>query len=200
MLISRILQLGEARSFSPDLEKARAQLAAVTMLMDDIEPDDNASPQIIHVVSFSEGVELANPDIVEESVRITRYALSEYRRLKQQGDMPHYGALSLVQTRTNHLFEEARRMIRFIESSIPNPYSPRGLYAMMKVGVFPLPWLSACRDELKGCAHRSILQGVFMRWTEKAFHSRSPRAFLASHVLRKFGIKPPYRRRTSRIP
>jgi len=180
--------------FSPDLEKARAQLASVTMLMDDIEPDDNASPQIIHVVSFSEGVELANPDIVEESVRITRYALSEYRRLKQQGDMPHYGALSLVQTRTNHLFEEARRMIRFIESSIPNPYSPRGLYAMMKVGVFPLPWLSACRDEFEMAVAQPVqfLQGgVHAVDRDGVPLSVTTRLFSIARNCEKFGIKPP---------
>lgn len=142
--------------FSPDMEKARAQLAAVTMLMDDIEPDDPASPQIIHVVSYSEGVRLADPDVVQESVRITRYALSEYRRLKRKGDMPEYGKHSMVEARTRHLYEEARRMIKFIEATIPEPYSPRGLYAMMKAGVFPLPWLSACRDEFDAAVSQPV--------------------------------------------
>ncbi|MEN6492558.1 MAG: hypothetical protein ABFC85_11265 [Rectinema sp.] len=142
--------------FSPDMEKARAQLAAVTMLMDDIEPDNEASPQIIHVVSYSEGVRLADPEVVEESVRITRYALSEYRRLKKKGDMPEYGKLPIVETRTQYLYEEARRMIDFVEATIPNTYSPRGLYAMMKGGVFPLPWLSACKEEFEAAVNQPV--------------------------------------------
>ena len=40
--------------FSPDLDKAKAQLAAVTALMDDIEPQDRHSPPLIHVVSYTE--------------------------------------------------------------------------------------------------------------------------------------------------
>lgn len=143
--------------FSPDMEKARAQLAAVTMLMDDIEPDNAASPQIIHVVSYSEGVRLADPDVVEESVRITRYALSEYRRLKKKGDMPEYGKLPIVEARTQNLYDEARRMINFIEAAIPNTYSPRGLYAMMRGGVFPLPWLSACKEEFEAAVNQPVL-------------------------------------------
>lgn len=143
--------------FSPDMEKARAQLAAVTMLMDDIEPDDDSSPQIIHVVSYSEGVRLADPEVVEESVKITRHALSEYRRLKKKGDMPEYGKLPMVKYRTRLLYEEARRMINFVEASIPNTYSPRGLYAMMRAGVFPLPWLSVCREEFEAAVNQPVL-------------------------------------------
>ncbi len=142
--------------FSADLEKARVQLAAVTMLMDDIEPDDDSSPQIIHVVSYSEGVRLADPDVVEESVRIARHALEEYRRVKRCGDMPEYGKEPIVRARTAHLRDEARRMISFIESTIPDPYSPRGLYAMMRAGVFPLPWLSACRDEFEAAVSQPV--------------------------------------------
>ncbi len=60
------------RLFSPDLRKAKVQLAAITALMDDIEPDNpNTSPEIIHVVSYSEAVRLATPDIIEDSIKIT---------------------------------------------------------------------------------------------------------------------------------
>ena len=38
--------------FSSDLHKARVQLAAVTALMDDIEPGNCQSPEIIHVVEL----------------------------------------------------------------------------------------------------------------------------------------------------
>ena len=142
--------------FSSDMETARAQLAAVTMLMDDIEPDSLESPQIIHVVSYSEGFGLADPTVVEESVQITRYALSEYRRLKLKGDMPQYGKAAIVENRTKELLHEARQVIRFLESSIPNTYSPAGFYAMLKAGVFPLPWLSACKDEFSSAVSQPV--------------------------------------------
>ncbi|HOV93728.1 MAG TPA: hypothetical protein PLT87_02490 [Spirochaetales bacterium] len=142
--------------FSSDMEKARAQLAAVTMLMDDIEPDILESPQIIHVVSYSEGSGLADPSVVEESVRITRYALSEYRRLKRRGDMPQYGKAVVVEKRTNELLQEARQMIHFLEHSIPSVYSPSGFYAMLKAGVFPLPWLSACKEEFSSAVSQPV--------------------------------------------
>jgi len=179
--------------FSPDLEKARAQLAAVTMLMDDIEPDNDASPQIIHVVSYSEGVRLADPDVVEESIRITRYALSEYRRLKKKGDMPEYGKLPIVEARTKHLYDEARRMIKFIEGTIPDPYSPRGLYAMMRGGVFPLPWLSACKEEFEAAVNQPV---QFMHGGVQAVDregkplSVSQRLFGIARNLEQMGFSP----------
>lgn len=179
--------------FSPDLEKARAQLAAVTMLMDDIEPDNDASPQIIHVVSYSEGVRLADPDVVEESIRITRYALSEYRRLKKKGDMPEYGKLPIVEARTKHLYDEARRMIKFIEGTIPDPYSPRGLYAMMRGGVFPLPWLSACKEEFEAAVNQPVQfmhGGVQAVDREGKLLSVSQRLFGIARNLEQMGFSP----------
>ena len=71
--------------FSPDLDHAKAQLAAVTALMDDIEPHVRTSPHIIHVVSYSEAAELASPEIVNESIQITRHALESYRALRAKG-------------------------------------------------------------------------------------------------------------------
>lgn len=179
--------------FSSDMEKARAQLAAVTMLMDDIEPDNDASPPIIHVVSYSEGVRLADPEVIEESVRITRYALSEYRRLKRKGDMPEYGKMPVVEARTKHLYDEARRMIRFIEATIPAPYSPRGLYAMMKGGVFPLPWLSACKEEFEEAVHQPVLfmhGGVQAVDREGKPLSVSQRLFRIAQNLERMGFAP----------
>jgi hypothetical protein len=179
--------------FSSDMEKARAQLAAVTMLMDDIEPDNDASPPIIHVVSYSEGVRLADPEVIEESVRITRYALSEYRRLKRKGDMPEYGKMPVVKARTKHLYDEARRMIRFIEATIPAPYSPRGLYAMMKGGVFPLPWLSACKEEFEEAVHQPVLfmhGGVQAVDREGKPLSVSQRLFRIAQNLERMGFAP----------
>jgi len=74
--------------FSHDLDKAKVQLAAVSALMDDIEPHDPISPPMIHVVSYSEASHLADPPVVNESIQITRAAIEEYRRLRARGKVP----------------------------------------------------------------------------------------------------------------
>ncbi|HAL94118.1 MAG TPA: hypothetical protein DCP56_05120, partial [Spirochaetaceae bacterium] len=179
--------------FSSNLERARAQLASVTMLMDDIEPDNPASPQIIHVVSYSEGVRLADPEVVEESVRITRYALTEYRRLKKKGDMPEYGKSEMVEARTQNLLKEARRMIKFIEATIPNAYSPIGFYSMLKSGVFPLPWLIACKDEFEAAVNQPVQflhGGVHVVDREGKPLSVSQRLFGIAKNLEEMGFLP----------
>ncbi len=131
--------------FSPDEEKAKAQLAAVTALMDDIEPESASSPDIIHVVSYSEALRLADPPIVNESVQITRAALESYRALKRSG---HIAAPEAeARERTEALIRDARKMIACMEAFIHNTYSPEGLHAMLKAGFFPLPALAYLRDE-----------------------------------------------------
>jgi hypothetical protein len=133
--------------FARDEDKAKAQLAAVTALMDDIEPENPSSPQIIHVVGYSEATQLADPAVVDESIRITRHALSEYRHRKRKGEMPDMVRNLEVMDRTEFLSSEARILIHAIESSIDQPYSAEGLYEVMASGYFPLPYLWECREE-----------------------------------------------------
>ncbi len=133
--------------FSHDEEKAKAQLAAVTAMMDDIEPEDPSSPQIIHVVGYSEAVRLADPAVVGESIRITRHALSEYRRMKKAGDMADMSRNPEATARTKSLLAEAQILIHSIETSIDRPYSADGLHEVMASGYFPLPYLWECREE-----------------------------------------------------
>ncbi len=135
--------------FSSDLETAKAQLAAVTALMDDIEPRDTGSPPIIHVVSYSEASHLADPSVVDESIQIIRHALTEYRRLRATGavdDMTHHPE---VMHRTDELLGEARVVIDGIERSIPQAYSAEGLYRIFAAGFLPVPYLWECRDEFR---------------------------------------------------
>ena len=134
---------------SHDLDRARAQLAAVTALMDDIEPHDAASPSIIHVVSYSEGSHLADPPVVNESVQITRAALDEYRRLRQRGDIDDMSRHSEVLSRTEELLSGARAVLRAIEQSIPAPYTAEGLYRIFAAGFLPVPYLWECVDEFE---------------------------------------------------
>lgn len=138
--------------FSNDEETAKVQLAAVTALMDDIEPNDPASPQIIHVVSYSEGYALADPGIVNDSIRITRQALMEYRRMRKSRIVDDMSSNHLVLARTSELLKEARAAIKSIESSIASPYSAEGLYEILASGYFAAPQLSACREEFAAAA------------------------------------------------
>jgi hypothetical protein len=134
--------------FSHDTEKAKAQLAASTALMDDIEPGDDASPQIVHVVSYSEAQGLADPPVIEESIKIARYALFEYRARRRLGQVPNMAFDAEAKARTEALMAEARAVIAAIESSVDTPYSARGLYEILASGFFPVPHLSELRDEL----------------------------------------------------
>ncbi|MDR2410260.1 MAG: hypothetical protein LBE13_19415 [Bacteroidales bacterium] len=132
---------------SPDLEKAKIQLAAVTALMDDIEPDNEKSPQIIHVVSYSEAVRLATPDVINESIQITLSALSEYRRLRQQGKIENMKYNMDLHLREADMYEEAKEAILFLEKHISNLYSAEGLYKIFKKGFFPVPYLYEKKDK-----------------------------------------------------
>ncbi len=150
--------------FSSDPDTARAQLAAVTALMDDIEPGVADSPQIIHVVSHSEGRGLADPPVIEESIRITRHALAEYRRLRAAGEVDDMGADAEVRQRTAALLAEARALAALAERLLPDPWSPAGLYAMLRAGFFPLPQLAHCRGEFpEACCIRTGMQAGGVR-------------------------------------
>jgi len=132
---------------SYETEKAKKQLAAVTALMDDIEPFNNNSPDIIHVVSYSEGYNLATPEIIEESIKITRYSLDKFRALREKGLIDDMSKHPDVEKRMNFLLEEAIIVLTAIESSINNPYSPQGFHDIFKMGFLPVPQLMFCREE-----------------------------------------------------
>ena len=133
--------------FSRDEEKAKAQLAAVTAMMDDIEPEAPASPQIIHVVGYTEATRLADPAVVDESIRITRQALAEYRRMKRSGDLPDMRRHPEVEARTAALRAETEALLAAVEAAVPDPCSADGLYEVMAAGFFAMPYLWACREE-----------------------------------------------------
>ncbi len=132
---------------SHDPVKAKIQLAAVTALMDDIEAYNIQSPDIIHVVSYSEGNDLANPKVINESIQITRRALDLYRNLKKRGEVEDISENSELKDRTNYLVNGAKVVLSAIEECIQNPYSPEGLYSILKAGFLPIPQLMYCREE-----------------------------------------------------
>jgi len=127
--------------FAPDLEEAKIQLAAVTCLMDDLEPENNDSPEIIHVVNYSEAVRLATPPIIKDSIKITLAALHQYRFARKMGVIPNMKYDRDVQDRYNALIYEARQAIRLLEENIPNLYTAEGFEKVFVEGFFAVPYL-----------------------------------------------------------
>lgn len=127
--------------FAPDIEKAKVQLAAVTALMDDIEPNNPNSPEIIHVVSYSEAVRLATPDVMKESIQITLGALHEYRQWRKEGKTWDTQSDIAIKDRCEELYYEASKAIKLLEESIPNLYTAEGLYKVFVEGFFPVPYI-----------------------------------------------------------
>lgn len=144
--------------FSPDLEKAKVQLAAVTAMMDDIEPENPNSPEIIHVVSYSEALRLATPDIMDDSIKITLGALRDYRNKKTKKEININDFERDINYRVEDLYDECFTAIRFLEEKIPDLYSPEGFYKLFKDGYFPLPLLSDENHEFsKAVSQTTIL-------------------------------------------
>lgn len=127
--------------FSPDLEKAKVQLAAITALMDDIEPDNPNSPEIIHVVSYSEAVRLATPSVIEDSIKITLGALKEYRLLKSLGVTMNTIEAQDIKDRFQNLYEEAKEAIDLLERNFSDLYTPQGLFRVYEMGFLPTPYI-----------------------------------------------------------
>ena len=135
--------------FKPDLYEARIQLAAVTALMDDIDPHNEMSPPIIHVVSYSEASHLATPDIIDESIKITQYSLQKYREMRRKGKIEDMANNPDVNERSLELYNSAVKIISAIEDSIDNPYSPEGFYKIFAAGFLPVPYLWGEVEEFK---------------------------------------------------
>ena len=130
--------------FKPDIDEAKAQLAAVTAMMDDIDPKNIYSPEIIHVVSYSEALYLATPDIINESIKITRHALKEYRTQKWNLGIASE-AEEQIRERQYRLERDARKILKAMEENIENLYSPedcilhllRGGFRFLNYGLIP---------------------------------------------------------------
>ena len=153
--------------FKPDLEVAKRQLASVSAMMDDIEPLSESSPQIVHVVSYSEALWLATPEILNDSVRITRAAMAEYRAAKKRGE--GFAPLeAMVASRSERLERDARAVIAVLEEHIPALYTPEGLYLAFAGGWLPVPDLWSYSDEFAyACSWESRLADGGMALSSK---------------------------------
>ena len=135
--------------FKPDLYEAKIQLAAVTALMDDIEPYNQMSPEIIHVVSYSEASHLATPEVINESIQITQYSLKKYREMRKEGRIEDMGKNVEIDIRSKELYQSAIKIILAIEKNINDPYSAEGFYKIFAAGFLPVPYLWGEIDEFK---------------------------------------------------
>ena len=131
--------------FKPDFHVAKIQLAAISALMDDVEPNQTGSPEIVHVVSYSEALELATPSIINESIQITKHSISEYRKLKQSERYlaPFEAEIHVL---SDQLHSEALKLIHAIEAWITDPYSALGFYQIFAGGFLNAPYLWKHRD------------------------------------------------------
>ena len=135
--------------FAPDLDYAKVQLAAVTCMMDDLEPDNSDSPEIIHVVNYCEAVRLATPPVIKESIQITLNALHEYRIARSMGKVPNMKFDRETNERMISLYAEAKGAIELLEAHIPNLYSPEGFYKVFTEGFLPVPYLMDQQGKFK---------------------------------------------------
>lgn len=126
--------------FKPNIKEAKVQLAAVTAMMDDIDPYNEYSPQIIHVVSYSEALFLASPDIINDSIKITGASLNEYRKIKRELGLIEEAKDEIIK-RENYLEANSRKIIYELENNIDNLYTPEGLYIAFVAGWFLVPEL-----------------------------------------------------------
>jgi hypothetical protein len=139
--------------FAPTLPLAKEQLAAVSMLMDDIEPDINNSPPLVHVVSYSEAIELATPPIMDESIKITLGALSHYRKLKASQQVSISKFETEIAKRTELFVSEASMILDSIEKHIEYPYTALGLYTIFASGYLPVPYLWGNKESYPHATH-----------------------------------------------
>jgi hypothetical protein len=133
--------------FAPDIDLAKIQLAQVSMLMDDIEPHKGNSPEIVHVVSYSEALYLATPNIINESIQITLGSMEYYRDYKSKHPEFLNQFEKDIANRMNELIKDVTYLLESIELNIVNPYTAQGLYDIFKYGYLQTPYLWANKEE-----------------------------------------------------
>jgi hypothetical protein len=139
--------------FAPDIDMAKRQLAVVSMLMDDIEPNDSFSPPLVHVVSYSEALYLATPEVIHESIQITHAAIQKYRQMKTSHQIDTQCYEPEIQAKTNHFVKEAQIILDSIDQTVHEPYSAQGLYDIFAFGYLPTPYLWGNQEQFPHATH-----------------------------------------------
>jgi hypothetical protein len=131
--------------FCKDLDMAKAQLAAVTALMMDVEP--GRLPEIVHVVSYSEASFLATPSVINDSLRITRTALQRYPQHRNESGMRDFIETPEIREMEIALYEECAQLLESLSKGIPSLHSAEGFYEVFRRGYFPVPHLWEGRQD-----------------------------------------------------
>ena len=147
-------------SFPLDLDKAKGQLAAATMIQLAIKPD------IVHVVSYSEAQHAALPEDVIESCKIVDQVINRI----------YSSNLNFIDNRIEKRKEELIKQAKWIINLIPyltktkkelkDPYiNPNVLNRLVKYGIFDAPHLKDNRFA-KGKIKTTIIDGACYSWDD----------------------------------
>ena len=121
--------------------------------MDDIEPYDLFSPPLVHVVSYSEALHLATPEVIHESIQITHAAIQTYRQMKANHQIDTRVYEVEIQSKTNHFVQEAQRILDSIDQTVHEPTSAQGLYDIFAFGYLPTPYLWGNQEKFPHATH-----------------------------------------------
>jgi hypothetical protein len=147
-------------SFPLDLDKAKGQLAAATMVQLAIKPD------IVHVVSYSEADHAALPEDVIESCKIVDQVINRTYSSK----------INIIDNRIlkrkEELINQAKWIINLIpnlaknEKELNNPYiNSNVLNRLIKYGIFDAPHLKNNKYAL-GKIKTKIIKGACYSWDD----------------------------------
>ncbi len=147
-------------SFPLNLDKAKGQLAAATMIQSTIRPD------IIHVVSFSEADHAARPEDITESCNIVEQVVNKV----------YSSNLNIIDEKIEERKEELIKQAKWIVNLIPylaktsnekeNPWiNHRVLGRLVKYGIFDAPHLKNNRFAL-GKIKTKMIDGCCYSWDE----------------------------------
>lgn len=164
---------------SSDLNVAKGQLAASTMLQMNVNPD------IIHVVGYSEAEHAATPEVIIESTKIVRGVIRSC--LQGNADTTKDAA---VQARKQQLVSEALFLINFIKdlykSVSPDPlFDPAVLEDCVRRGILDAPHI------VKNAAYRGIANTRVIDGKCQAYDAATKKTLFESErldALQKAGL------------
>ena len=148
-------------SFPLNLNKAKGQLAAATLIQLAIKPD------IVHVVSYSEASHAARPEDIIESCNIVEQVINT----------AYSSELNIIDDKIKKRKEELIKQARWIVNLIPglartpfeqeNPFvNFKVLNRLIKYGIFDAPHLKNNEFAL-GRIKTKIIEGACYSWDEK---------------------------------
>ncbi len=145
-------------SFPLDLEKAKGQLAAATMIQLALKPE------IVHIVSYSEADHAAFPSDIVESCKIVSQVINKF--LSSNIDF----ITESILRRKDQLIKQAKEIIYLIPNLSLNsekaqdPYiNPNVLHRLVKYGIFDAPHLKNSKFA-NGKIQTKIVKGACYSW------------------------------------